>query len=1113
MLLAFLVCPGIAQVADTTRNKNVLVIYDEQDKLPGLAVLDQSLRTTLSSASSVKVDVYSESLDRSRFQEKGYYQFLRDYFRQKYSRKRIDVIIAVMGPSLDFVLAHGEEISPGTPIVFCGVDRREIENRTLSPNTTGVLVKRDFSATLALALKVHPDTRKVIFIAGTSSFDKRLTEQAMGEFRSYEERVLIEYLTDFELGDLLSKVSRLPPDTIILNSTVFRDNTGKSFVPHEVVSLISQKANAPVYGFVDQYLGRGIVGGHLYSVEQHGNKAAELALRLLNGENAADIPIVEGGVNLDMFDWREMHKWGIIEERLPPDSIIRFREPTVWGQYKWQAIGAAAFIVVQSLLILWLLFLRARRRKALAESRRFAALAKDEHQMLNDVVSNVPGVVWESRSSPGSDKRSIQFVSGYVQKLFGYSADEFKAEPGIVNRLIVDEDREMYEQVTDTVFQNGGQSVVQFRCETRDGTRKWLETHLVGICDRTGDPVGLRGVTMDISESKAAEEKLIVKEQQLIEAQRLAQVGSWEWNPTTDDVTWSEEIYRIYGLDPTKPAASFEEHARLYTSESWMRLQSVVANMLQTGQPYEIELEILHVDGHHLWGSARGEMLRDGGNITVRGTLQDITVRKNAEEAMRESEARFRNIADSAPVLIWMSDVSPLITFVNQYCIDFTGLSEEEVKGEAWLDVVHDDDRQRCVAIYIAAYERREPFAYEFRLRRADGIYCWFYSTAAPRLAADGEFLGYVGTCVELDDRKKAEESLQAALAEINQLKNELHEENIYLKEVIKLEHNFNEIIGHSDALKYVFFKIEQVAPTNATVLITGETGTGKELVAHAIHSTSLRKDRPLVKVNCAALSASLIESELFGHERGAFTGASARKIGRFELADGATIFLDEVGEIPLDLQSKLLRVIQEGEFERLGSSKTIKADVRIIAATNRNLEREVAKAAFREDLLFRLNVFPITVPPLRERKDDIPELIEHFVNRFSKKMGKSIRSVSPAAVRLLCKHAWPGNIRELANVIERSVINTQTENLQMLENFEPSSGVSGLFVSSETLEDIERKHITQILDKAGWKIEGSTGAAQILGLNPSTLRTRMSKLGISKPKRDEKHFVGISGS
>ncbi|HSQ19587.1 MAG TPA: sigma-54 dependent transcriptional regulator [Blastocatellia bacterium] len=328
-------------------------------------------------------------------------------------------------------------------------------------------------------------------------------------------------------------------------------------------------------------------------------------------------------------------------------------------------------------------------------------------------------------------------------------------------------------------------------------------------------------------------------------------------------------------------------------------------------------------------------------------------------------------------------------------------------------------------------------------------------------------------------------------------MKNQLEAENIYLQQELQLDQTFGEMIGQSDALKYIQFKISQVALTDSTVLITGETGTGKELVARAIHSASLRKDRPLIKVNCAALPASLIESELFGYEKGAFTGATSRKLGRFELANGGTIFLDEIGDLPLESQVKLLRTIQEGEIERLGGTKTIKIDVRIIAATNRNLKQEIEKGSFREDLWYRLNVFPITVPPLRQRKEDIPALTDYFARKAAKKFGKKIDSVSAGAMRALQAHSWRGNIRELENVIERAVIHCQGSVLHLSERFE--SPPETLASNTKSLEEMEREYIIRILESTGGRIEGPNGAARILGLNPSTLRTRMIKLGIQK--------------
>jgi transcriptional regulator with GAF, ATPase, and Fis domain len=350
----------------------------------------------------------------------------------------------------------------------------------------------------------------------------------------------------------------------------------------------------------------------------------------------------------------------------------------------------------------------------------------------------------------------------------------------------------------------------------------------------------------------------------------------------------------------------------------------------------------------------------------------------------------------------------------------------------------------------------------------------------------------------EIEERKRAEESLKDTYAEIKKLKNRLQAENVYLQQEIAREYNFGEIIGKGTALSHVFVQVEQVAPMNATVLLHGETGTGKGVVARAIHSRSTRKNKPMITVNCTALPANLIESELFGRERGAFTGANAQQIGRFELADGGTIFLDEIGEMPLDLQCKLLRVIQDGEFERLGSPRTIKIDVRIIAASNRNLQEEIRNGRFREDLFYRLNVFPITLPPLRQRQEDIPLLVRHFIAKYNKKNGKQIEIVSNDTIKILQQYHWPGNVRELESVVERAVITSQGTTFKLSDLFdslpkpvEPAGG------DIKSLVDLEHDHILQVLRNTGWRIEGKNGAAVLLGLNSSTLRARMRKYGI----------------
>jgi len=829
LLVLVTVMTANGQPQSDSTEKNVLVLYDEQIVMPGLETLDQSIRATLSSHTSVKVNIYNEWMDLSRFDESGYRLFLRDYYKQKYSRKKLDVVIAALGPSLDFALAHMEEIAPGTPIVFCGVDRSEMQQLSLRSNVTGVLVKRDFKGTLDVALKLQPDTRQVVFIAGTSTFDKDLLEQASQDLKPYEDRLKFTYLTDLPLSSTLNEISQLPSDTIILYSTVFRDGAGSTYVPHEVISRVSQTANVPVYGFVDQYLGRGIVGGHLYSFEAHGSKAAELALRILRGERAADIPIVEAAASVDMFDARQLRRWKISEQSLPPGSVVNFRELTLWQLYKWRILGVLALIALQSLLIAFLLIER-RRRQIAAEARRHLATI---------VESSDDAIL-----SKTLDGRILSWNAG-AELMYGYSANEMIGQP--VSKL---------------------------------------------------EPADKKGEVSDI-------------------------------------------IERIIG----------GEHVDHFETE----------RVTKDGRQIYVSLTISALQDEH-------------GKITSASTIaRDITKRKESEVALRQ------------------------------------------------------------------------------------------------------------------------------ALDSVNELKNQLDAENIYLQSELQQQRS-TDIVGESEAIKNVIFKINQVASTDSTVLIMGETGTGKELVARAIHSGSSRSDRSLIKVNCAALSPTLIESELFGHEKGAFTGAGARRLGRFELANGSTLFLDEIGELPMELQAKLLRVIQEGELERVGAVKTIKVDVRIIAATNRNLKLEVDKGNFRQDLWYRLNVFPITVPPLNQRKDDIPLLVDYFVNTSAKKFGKTITSVSATTMRNLQLHSWPGNIRELANVIERAVINSSGSILKGVGLFEQQEGEQTTS-SPTTLEEIEREHIVRTLERTGWRIEGPNGAAKLLDINASTLRAKMTKLQIRRPQ------------
>jgi transcriptional regulator with GAF, ATPase, and Fis domain len=347
-------------------------------------------------------------------------------------------------------------------------------------------------------------------------------------------------------------------------------------------------------------------------------------------------------------------------------------------------------------------------------------------------------------------------------------------------------------------------------------------------------------------------------------------------------------------------------------------------------------------------------------------------------------------------------------------------------------------------------------------------------------------------------ERKRMEEQLRENLLEIKGLKQQLERENIYLQEEVTVLADHGEIVGQSSAMKKILAQAEQVAPTDSTVLILGETGTGKELLARAIHRMSSRKDRPLITVNCSSLPPTLIESELFGRERGAYTGALTKMVGRFELADGSTLFLDEIGELPLELQSKLLRVLEDGSFERLGSTKTLHVNVRIIAATNRDIAQNVKEEKFRKDLYYRLNVFPIAIPPLRKRPEDIPLMVTAFVTKFQKNMGKEIKSISKKTMESLKSYSWPGNVRELKNVIEHAMILSKDTTLVV---HLPDSGLAERDATQD-LYGMERLHVVSVLEKTGWRVSGKGGAAEALGLKRTTLEAKMKKLGIKRPNK-----------
>jgi PAS domain S-box-containing protein len=478
------------------------------------------------------------------------------------------------------------------------------------------------------------------------------------------------------------------------------------------------------------------------------------------------------------------------------------------------------------------------------------------------------------------------------------------------------------------------------------------------------------------------------------------------------------------------------------------------------------------------------------------------------EAALQASEARNRAILNAIPDLMFLLDRDG--TYLDYHAKDpkLLLVPPQQFLGKKIREVLSPQLALEFTRCFEQALASDKPVLLEYTVAVPLGTRVF----EASIVSCNGDKI--LTMVRDISERKEAEESLRKALAEVEQLKDRLHEENIYLQEEIRVASNFGEITGRSKALRRVLHQAEQVAPVNTTVLILGETGTGKELLAHAIHNLSPRRTHPLVTVNCAALPATLIESELFGHEKGAFTGAGAQRPGRFKIANGGTLFLDEVGELPLELQAKLLRVLEEGEFEPVGSSRTVSVDVRVITATNRNLAEAVHEGNFRSDLYYRLSIFPITLPPLRERREDIPLLVKHLVKQLSLKLGKEIEAIPQEAMTALKNYSWPGNVRELRNVIERAVIITQGTKLRLIDSLESLSleaephrpdmqfdSQRAQDSEDETLEQSEYKLILHTLKKVHWRVEGPGGAADLLKIHPSSLRSRMKKLGIMRPK------------
>jgi formate hydrogenlyase transcriptional activator len=605
-----------------------------------------------------------------------------------------------------------------------------------------------------------------------------------------------------------------------------------------------------------------------------------------------------------------------------------------------------------------------------------------------------------------------------------------------------------------------------------------------------GDIREFVGTVIDITERRRAEAVIREQEAELREVVDTIPAVVWSARPDGSNSYANKRSVEYCGMTREQIAGSGWEAG--FHPDDLERHKAKWLACVASGEPCEDEVRFRRADGQYRWHLQRGVPLRDeAGNIVKwYGVLTDIEDRKTAEGKVREQDAELRQIVDLVPQLIAVYGPNRERLYANRTTLDYLGIHLDEWRDKTFAHSTHPDDLERLKASWDRALSGGSAYEVELRLRKHDGSYRWFLARYNPVRDDKGQITRWYVTATDIEDRKQAEDRLR--------------QENVALREEIDKASMFEEIVGTSRPLKAVLSRIAKVAPTDSTVLITGETGTGKELVARAIHRRSRRSSRAFVCVNCAAIPRDLIASELFGHEKGSFTGALQRRVGKFELAEGGTIFLDEVGELPTETQIALLRVLQEREFDRVGGNHPIRANVRVIAATNRDLEASVAAGSFRGDLFYRINVFPMENPPLRQRKDDIPVLVEYFIDRYARKAGKNIKRVNKKTLELLQSYPWPGNIRELQNVIERSVILCDTEIFSIDENWlpqlpPPTPDSKQQAELPQALLAQEKDMIEAALQDAGGRVSGATGAAVMLGIPRSTLESKIRSLKINK--------------